>query len=276
MLQAKKRLLNASFISLRYKRWSCTKQPSWNFSNNFFQPIYSLEQKLIGMHHATWSLRINKIIPFRYQNKTDILIFFKQHLPTHCCSKQKLNGMRRATWRLRIAKSSHSLIKNVHALNSHLEILQTTSFKPFVLLGKALMVGISRFSQKLKSLHSDTNDGHALNSLHGILQTTSSKLNALLRLRTATIFPFRYQRWPWTKQPSWNYSNNIFKPIFSLEQKIDGSLQGKMETQNFLNHSIQISKMAIHLIAIFIFFKQHIPPNRMSYNELRISKIRIA
>ena len=67
MLQAKKRLINASFISLRYKIWSCNKQPFWNFSNNFFLPIYSLEQKL-GMHHATWILRINKIIPFRYQN----------------------------------------------------------------------------------------------------------------------------------------------------------------------------------------------------------------
>ena len=68
MLQAKKRLINANFISLQYKRWSCTKQPSWNFSNNFFQPICSLEQKLMGMHHATWSLRLNNIIPFRYQN----------------------------------------------------------------------------------------------------------------------------------------------------------------------------------------------------------------
>ena len=108
------------------------------------------------------------------------------------------------------------------------------------------MVGISQLSQMLKSLHSDTNDGHALSSLHGTLQTTTSKLNALLRLRIAKIFPFRYQRWPWTKQPSWNSSNNIFKPIFSFEQKIDGSLQGEMETQNFLNHSIQKSKMAIH------------------------------
>ena len=84
-----------------------------------------------------------------------------------------------------------------------------------------------------KSFHSDTNDGRALNSLHGVLQTIFSKLNALLKLRIAKIFPFRYQRWPWTKQPSWNSSNNIFKSIFSLEQKIDGSLQGKMETQSF-------------------------------------------
>ena len=111
--------------------------------------------------------------------------------------------------------SSHSLIKNCHALNSEIEILQTTSPKPYVLLGKTLMVGISQLNQMLKSLHSDTNDDHALNSLHGVLQTTSSKLNALLRLRIAQIL-----RWPWTKQQSLDSSNNIFKPIFSLGQKI--------------------------------------------------------
>ena len=154
--------------------------------------------------------------------------------------------MRQGAWRLRIAKSSHSLIKNCHALNSHIEILQTTSPKPYVLLGKDLMVGIRQLSQMFKSFHSDTNDGRALNSLHGVLQTIFSKLNALLKLRIAKIFPFGYQRWPWTKQPSWNSSNNIFKSIFSLEQKIDESLQGKMETQHCFDHSIQISKMAIH------------------------------
>ena len=162
--------------------------------------------------------------------------------------------MRQTTWRLRIAK----IIPFTYALNSHLGILQTISSKPFVLLGKALMVGISQLSQILKSLHSDTNDGHVLDSLHGILQTTSSKLNAVLRLRIAKVFPFRYQRRPWTQQPSWISSNNIFKPIFSLEQKIDGSLQGKMETQNCLNHSIQISKMAIHLTAVLECFNQHL------------------
>ena len=166
--------------------------------------------------------------------------------------------MRQATWRLRIAKIIPYIYQNGHALNSHLEILQTTSSKPYVSWGKALMVGISQLSQMLKSFNSDTNNGHAFNSLHGIIQTTSSKLNALLRLRIAKIFPFRYQRWPWTKQPTCNSSNNIFRPIFSLEQKIDGSLQCKMETQICLNHSIQISKMAIHQTAILEFFNQHL------------------
>ena len=87
------------------------------------------------------------------------------------------------------------------------------------------MVGISQLSQMLKSLYSDTNYGHALNSLRVILHTTSSKLNALLRVRKGKIFPFWYQRWPWTKQPSWNSSTNIFfQTIYPLEQKLDRRL----------------------------------------------------
>ena len=150
--------------------------------------------------------------------------------------------MRQATWRLGIAKIIPFTYQKWPCTKQPSCILQTTSPKPYFLLGKALMVGISQLSQMLKSLHSDTNDGHVLNSLHGILQTTSSILNALLILRKANIFPFRYQRWAWTKQPSWNSSNYIFKPIFSLEQKINRSLQGKMETQDCLSHSIQILK----------------------------------
>ena len=60
------------------------------------------------------------------------------------------------------------------------------------------------------------------------------------------------------------FFKNRLKPIFSLEQKIGGRLQCKMETQHCLNHSIQISKMAIHYIAILIFVKKHPPPNHMS------------
>ena len=42
-------------------------------------------------------------------------------------------------------------------------------------------------------------------------------------------------------------SNNIFfKIIYPLEQKLDGWHQGKTETMNCSNHSIQISKMALH------------------------------
>ena len=118
-----------------------------------------------------------------------------------------------------LLKSFHSDIKDGHALNSHLEILQTSSSKPYVLLGKALMVGISQLSKMLKSLLSDTNDGHALNSLHGILQTTSSKFNALLRLGIAKIFYLDIKDGH-ELNSRWNSSSNcFFKTICPLEQK---------------------------------------------------------
>ena len=172
--------------------------------------------------------------------------------------------MRQGTWRLRIAKIIPFTYQKLPCTKQPYWNSSNNISKTICPLGKDLMVGIRQLSQMFKSFHSDTNDGRALNSLHGVLQTIFSKLNALLKLRIAKIFPFRYQRWPWTKQPSWNSSNNIFKSIFSLEQKIDGSLQGKIETQNCFNHSIQISKMAIHSITIFIFFKKHLPLNPMS------------
>ena len=156
--------------------------------------------------------------------------------------------MRPATWRLRIAKIIPFTYQKWPCTKQPSWSSSNSIFQTICPLGQSLDGRHQPIKPKLNSLHSDTNVCHALNSLDGILQTTSSKLNALLILRKAKIFPFRYQRWPWTKQPSWNSSNNIFKPIFSLEQKIDRSLQGKMETQNCFNHSIQIHvlKMAIH------------------------------
>ena len=84
------------------------------------------------------------------------------------------------------------------------------------------MVGNSRISQLPISLHSDTYSGNAYNGLHGNLQTTSSKFYALLSLRIALILQFRCQRWPCTKQPSWNISNNISNPYFLLSIKLMG------------------------------------------------------
>ena len=118
--------------------------------------------------------------------------------------------------------ATQNSLNHGHAINSHLEFLQTTSSKPFVLLGKTLIIGISQLSQMLKSLHSDTNDGHALSSLHGILQTTTTKLNALLRLRIAKIFPFRYQRCPLTKQPLGILQTTASNPYFLLSRKLMG------------------------------------------------------
>ena len=91
--------------------------------------------------------------------------------------------MRQATWGLRIAKIIPFTYQKWPCTIQPSCILQTTSPKPYILSGKALMVGISQLSQMLNSI-----DGHAINSLHGILQTTSSKLNALLRLRIAKSF----------------------------------------------------------------------------------------
>ena len=78
--------------------------------------------------------------------------------------------------------------------------------------------------------HLDTKDSYELYSLYGILQTTSSKFYALLRLRIALILQCRYQRWPCTKQPSWNSSNNIVHTICPLGQKLDGRHQPNKPT----------------------------------------------
>ena len=179
------------------------------------------------------------------------------------CLKQKLDGMLLATLRLKIAKIilltyPKCPCTKQPSWNSSNNIFQTICTR-----GQNLMVGISQISQLPISLHSDTYSGNAYNGLHWNLQTTSSKFYALLRLRIAKILPFRYQRWPCTKQLSWKSSNNIFQPIFSLKHKIDGKLQGKMGTQNCLNHSIQISKIAIIWIGIMKFYQWLLPSNHM-------------
>ena len=88
-------------------------------------------------------------------------------------------------------KSPYSHIKDDHALNSHLGILQPTStFKPYILLSRNLMAGF--------------------------LQHGDSEI--------AIIIPFAYQRMPSTKQPFWNSSINIFQTIYPLEQKFDRRL----------------------------------------------------
>ena len=67
-----------------------------------------------------------------------------------------------------LLKSFHSDIKNGHPLNSHLDILQTTSSsKPYDLISSNL-IGLVRPNRDLEmhlSFHSDTKDGHALNFL---------------------------------------------------------------------------------------------------------------
>ena len=97
MPQTKKGLKNASVFPLRYKRLACTKQPSWNFSNNLFQPSYSLEQKLDGRHHTTWRLRTNKII------NSHLGIFQTTYSNPYFLLSIKLMGVFKAKRRPRIA-----------------------------------------------------------------------------------------------------------------------------------------------------------------------------
>ena len=121
-------------------------------------------------------------------------------------------------------KSFHSDIKDVHPLNSHIDILQTTSSsKPYVQMSRNLigLVRPNRDLEMLLSFHSDTKDGHALNNLLGIFQTTSSNLYILL-------------------------NRNLMEASCN------------METQNKYNHSIQKSKMAKNLTAKLLIFKQHL------------------
>ena len=53
--------------------------------------------------------------------------------------------------------------------------------------------------------------------------------------KTSKITPFKHQRWPCTKQPSWNCSTNIFfQTIYSLDQKLDGRLLVVWRLRNIL------------------------------------------
>ena len=144
-------------------------------------------------------------------------------------------------------KSSHLHMKDCLALNSHLGILQPTSYKPNILLSRNLMGGSRQigYTELLKSFHLDIKYGHGLNSHLGILQTTSSNPYFLLsrklmgvfkakwRPRVALNIPFRYQRWTSTEQPSLNSSTNIFfSTIYPLEQILDGRLPATWRLRN--------------------------------------------
>ena len=98
---------------------------------------------------------------------TAIIIFYSNNIfqPIYC-HKQKLDGMCQATsGDSEKLNSSQSHIKNDHVLNSHLEILQTASSKPNVLLSKNLKVGISQIRKMLNRLHSDTKDAMHLTAI---------------------------------------------------------------------------------------------------------------
>ena len=131
-----------------------------------------------------------------------------------------------------IAKITPFTHQDGHALNSNLGILQPTySFKPYILLIRKWMEG---FQQP----HSHITVDHALNTHFGILQPTSSCKPYFLLIRNlmksflqngdseiAKITTFTHQRWPYTRQPSWNSSTTIsFQTIYSLEQELEEGL----------------------------------------------------
>ena len=116
---------------------------------------------------------IAQIIPFRYQRwpctkqpswKSSNKFFFKTIMSSWAETRQH--------WDSEQIKSFYSVIKDGHSLNSNLDILQTGSSKPYVLMSKDLIGCIrpKRDSDMLHSFHSDTKDGHALNSLYGIFK----------------------------------------------------------------------------------------------------------
>ena len=110
-------------------------------------------------------------------------------------------------------------MKDGHPLNSHLEMRQTTSSsKPYVLYEQKLnWVGQAKKSLSLS--HWYPGSGVVLDCID------SWSLHPYL-LRNTSFIPLRYQRWSSSKQPSWNFSNNFFQPIYSPEQKLDGRHHG--------------------------------------------------
>ena len=102
------RLRIALILQFRYQRWPCTKQPSWKSSNNIFQPIFPLEHKIDGSLQSKWGPRIALIIPFRYERWPST----KQpcwnasdniFFQTICPHEQKLNWICHAKKKLRNA-----------------------------------------------------------------------------------------------------------------------------------------------------------------------------
>ena len=140
-------------------------------------------------------------------------------------------------------KSSHSHIKDDHALNNHLGILQpTTSSKLYALLSRNLMEGFrehgdSELAEIIPFAYqrSPSNKQPSWISSNIIIFQTihplEQKLNGRQQMdrlhRRAEIIPLRCQRGPSNKQPSCNSTNYTFQTICPLEQKLDGRRQAK-------------------------------------------------
>ena len=141
-------------------------------------------------------------------------------------------------------KSPYSHIKDDHALNSYLGILQpTSSFKPYILLSRNLMEGFRQHgdseiaiiipfaykrlpSAKQTFWNSSTNILYL--TIYPLEQKLGGRLHATWRLRSSLNHLFCISKLPGTEQPSWNSSNIIiFQTIYPLEQKLDGRQQAR-------------------------------------------------
>ena len=160
-------------------------------------------------------------------------------------------------------KSSHSHIKDGHALNSHFGIFQpTSSSKPNIVLIRIMMEGFQQYGgSEIATIVPFINQrwpctiqpswNSSTNIFFQTIYSLEQKLKESCRhngfSEKAKIIPFTHQRWPCTKQPSWNSSTNIFfQTITSLNQKIDGRLPAKWRLRNSLNHPIHSSKMVVY------------------------------
>ena len=234
--------------------------PVFRTSNNiFFQTIHPLEQKLNGRHQgktetlncsnhsiqiskmtihysylgilqiisskpyvllswnqATWRLRMNKIILFRYQrwSRTKQQSWYPSNnifLQTICPLEQKPDWMRKAKMRLRNGSFIPLKYKR-WSWTKQPSWISSTSSKPYTLLSTNLMEGLRH--------HGDS--------------------------EIAKLTPFTHQRLPCSKQPSCNFSSNIFWTIYPLEQKLDERLTAIWRLRNSKNHPIHTSKMHMH------------------------------
>ena len=102
---------------------------------------------LLSINQATWRLRINKLILFKYQvdqernSNLDILQTASSSKP-YVLTRRKLIGCVRPKRDSKMLLSFLSDTNDWHALNSLLGIFQTTSSNPHILYSRNLMGGI--------------------------------------------------------------------------------------------------------------------------------------
>ena len=180
------------------------------------QIISSKPYVLLSWNQATWRLRMNKIILFRSQrwSRTKQQSWYPSNnifLQTICPLEQKPDWMRKAKRRLR--NGSFIPLKNKRwSWTKQPSWISSTSSKLYILLSKNLLEGLRH--------HGDSE----------IIKFTQ----------------FTHQRLPCSKQPSCNFSSNIFQTIYPLEQKLDGRLMAIWRLRNSKNHPIHTSKMPMH------------------------------